>query len=165
MSILAQLVIAGLIFVAGIAAGIKWHAGQDAIAEVAARELRETDARQQRQFADRKAGEHLARADKIANQLGDAREKIASLSSTDQCIDADTVRVLNAIGVDAVRAAASQPAPAPGAFATARDVGSDIASCRAGYAKLASQVNQILDIEDRRHPAGALNTRLQLSPL
>jgi len=152
MNLLAQLVVVLFIFVAGTAAGIRWHAGQDAIAEVAARELRDTDARQQRQFADRKAGEFAAKVDRIANQLGNAREKIASLSSTDRCIDADTVRVLNAIGADPVRAAASEPATAPGGFATAHDVGADIATCRAGYAKLAGQVNEILDIEDRRHP-------------
>lgn len=33
MSILAQLVIAALIFAVGAAGGIRWHAGQDAIAE------------------------------------------------------------------------------------------------------------------------------------
>ena len=152
MSILAQLVIAMLIFAAGTGTGIKYHAGQDARAELAAREARETDARQQRAFGDRKAGEFAAKADKINLQLGNAREQIATLSRTDQCIDADTVRVLNAIGAEPVRAAASQPAPAPGAFATAHDVGSDIASCRARFGKLAEQVNGILDIEDRRHP-------------
>ncbi len=153
MSIAAKLILALAIFVAGTAAGVRWHAGQDAIAEVAARELREADMRQQRSFGDRKAGELLRQADRITKQLGDAREQIASLSRTDRCLDAGTVGVLNAIGAaDDVRAAAGQSAPAPGAFASSHDVGADIAACRAGYAKLSAQLNKILDIEDRRHP-------------
>jgi hypothetical protein len=152
MSILVQVAIAAIIFIAGAAGGIKWHAGQDAIKAKAEQEARDTDTKQQRQFNDKAAGLHAAQVDKLAKQLGNARERIASLSSTDQCIDADTVRVLNAIGAEPVRAAASQPAPATGAFATPRDVGADIAACRSAYAKASSQLNQILDIEDKRHP-------------
>ncbi len=159
MSILAQIIIALAIFAAGTATGIKWHAGQDARAELAARELREADARQQRALGDRKATEHLTTVARLATQLGDAREHIASLSD-DQCLDADTVRVLNAIGADSVRAAAGESAGAPAAaatgtglrFSTEQDTASTIAQCRAAYAKVASQLNQILDIEDARHP-------------
>lgn len=161
MSILAQIVIALAIFTGGLATGIKWHAGQDARAELKARELREADARQQRALGDRKATEHLNTVARLATQLGDAREHIATLSDS-QCLDADTVRVLNAIGADGVRAAAGQPAGTPPAaaagtglrFSTERDAAGAIAQCRAAYAKVASQLNQILDIEDARHGEG-----------
>ena len=47
---------------------------------------------------------------------------------------------------------AGNAAGAPQAFATDRDVSTAIADCRASYGAVASQVNQILDIEERRHP-------------
>ncbi len=158
MSILAQIVIAVAIFAAGTATGIKWHAGQDARAELAARELREADARQQRALGDAKATTHLNNVARLAAQLGDAREHIATLTDS-QCLDADTVRVLNAIGADDVRAAAGEPARAPAAastgtglrYSTERDAAGTIAQCRAAYAKVSSQLNQILDIEEARH--------------
>ena len=60
--------------------------------------------------------------------------------------------VLNAIGGEPVRAASGNAAGAPQAVATDRDVSTAIAACRAGYGEVASQLNQVLDIEDRRHP-------------
>jgi len=166
MSILAQIVIAGLIFVAGTATGIRWHAGQDALQEIAARELRDSDARQQRMFHDRKAGLHAADLARLSNQLGDARAQISRLPGR-SCLDADTVRLLNDTGnLDDSRAAAGEPAspPAPAASAAGQpggaeassasdiDVAGYIATCRTRYAEVAGQLNQILDIEDRRHP-------------
>lgn len=158
MSILAQIVIALAIFAAGTATGIKWHAGQDARAELAARELREADARQQRQLGDAKSTQHLNTLSTINRQLGDARAQIAQLSDR-QCLGADTVGLLNATGVEPGRAAASEPAGAPSAaatgtglrYSTERDVAGYIALCRARYAEVASQLNQILDIEEARH--------------
>ncbi len=159
MSLLAQLALALAIFVAGAAGGIKWHAGQDAVAAQAAAELRRSDELQQRKFADQAAGSHAQALAKINNQLGTAREKIASLSGR-ECFGADTAGVLNNVGADAGPTAAGQPASQAAAVAAGtglrytsdRDAAGYIALCRARYSEVASQLNQILDIEDQRHP-------------
>ena len=152
MSWALRLVLALAIFAAGGAAGIKWHAGIDAQRELAAEALRQSDALQQRKFSDQAAGQHAGAVATLSTQLGNAREKIAKLSGR-ACLDADTVGVLNAIGGQPVRAAAGNPAREAGAVATDRDVSAAIAACRAGYGEVASQLNQILDIEEWRHPA------------
>jgi hypothetical protein len=160
VSLLAQLAIAGLIFAAGAAGGIKWHAGVVAARDLAALQAQETDRRQQRQFNDLQAGRHAGQVASLQGQLGNAREKIASLSGR-SCLDAGTVGLLNATGVVDGGAAAGEPARAAEAAAAAagdsgqasdRDVAGYIALCRTRYAELAEQVNRILDIEDRRHP-------------
>lgn len=151
MSWALQLALALVIFAAGGGAGIKWHAGVDAQRELAEKDLRDSDARQQRKFSDVAAGKHASTVATLSNQLGNAREKIATLSGR-ACLDAGTVSMLNAIGGQPVRAAASDPASAPEAVATDRDVSTAIADCRASYGAVADQVNQILDIEERRHP-------------
>ncbi|MGE0497044.1 MAG: hypothetical protein AB7I35_01280 [Ramlibacter sp.] len=165
MSILAQIVIALAIFAGGLATGIKWHAGQDARAELAARELRETDARQQRRINDQAAARQAAQLATINHQLGDARVQIASLSGR-PCLDPDTVGLLNAIGEQPMRATAGDSAGAPQAVApgashgsglritTDTDAAGAIALCRARYAEVAGQLGEILDIEDARHPVG-----------
>jgi hypothetical protein len=158
MSWAVQAVIAAIIFAAGGAAGIKWHAGQDAIAAKEAQELRESDARQMVAIADTAATRHAKALATLNNQLGNAREKIASLSGR-ECFDADTAGVLNTIGSEPVPAAAGEPAGTPPAvaagtglrFTTDRDAAGYIALCRARYAEVSSQVNQILDIEEARH--------------
>ena len=149
------LVLALVIFAAGGAAGIKYHAGVDAQRELVAKELRESDSRQQRKFSDTAAGKHASTVATLSTQLGNAREKIATLSGR-TCLDAGTVSMLNAIGGQPVRAAASDTAGAPQAFATDRDVSAAIATCRAWYGEVASQLNQILDIEERRASGGDL---------
>ena len=159
MSWAVQAVIAAIIFAAGGAAGIKWHAGLDAIAAKEADELRQADARQQARFADHAATSHARALATINDKLGAAREKIASLSGR-ECFGADTASMLNTIGSEPVPAAASEPAGAPPAaalgaglrFTTDRDAAGYIALCRARYAEVASQVNQILDIEEARQP-------------
>ncbi|WP_313074422.1 hypothetical protein [Melaminivora sp.] len=133
-------------------------------AEDEARELRESDARQQRQLAARKVGEHAAALAGLNNQLGDARARIAKLSDR-RCLDAGTVGMLNAIGKPASpnlglrapagraagsAAAAAGPADDAGGYASERDAAEHIATCRARYAELSGQLNQILDIEDAR---------------
>lgn len=139
-------------------------------AEKTAQEARDTDARQQRQFSDLAAGKHAAALATINRQLGDARAHIVTLSTDRHCFDGGTAGVLNAIGKPAsglgLRAAAGDPAGAAGAAAgpggdagagvvSQRAAGAQIAACRALHAELASQVNQILDIEDRRDAARA----------
>ena len=151
MSWALQLALALVIFAAGGASGIKYHAGVDAQRELAAESTRKSDALQQRKFIDAAAGQHAVDVAKISNQLGDAREKIAKLSGR-ACLDADTVGMLNAIGGEPVRAAPVDAAGAPPAAATDRDVSTAIATCRAYYSEVAGQLNQILDVEDRRHP-------------
>lgn len=147
-----------------------WQARYDreALARAEARRLSDqaADLRRQaeRKTADAAAGEHATALEKLNTQLGGAHAQIALLSRR-QCLDAGTVRMLNGIGAAApspgdVRAAAGDsasaaPTPPPAAhdaarYASERDVAEDIASCRAGYAELASQVNGILDIEDSR---------------
>lgn len=159
MSWAIQAALAALIFAFGAAGGIRWHAGQDAIAAQAATAVRESEAKRQIKIIDRAAGEHVAALAAINNKLGNAREKIALLSGR-ECLDAGTVSVLNAIGAEPVPAAAGEPAGAPATpatgvgirFATERDTAGAIAFCRARYAELSSQTNQILDIEAARFP-------------
>lgn len=118
------------------------------------------DLAEQARNASKAAGNHAAELVAINQQLGTAHEKIAQLSGR-RCLDSGTVRMLNTIGGDQPGpAAARQPAGAPEAaapaaddrFATERDVAGYIATCRAWYAEVASQLNQILDIEDARWP-------------
>lgn len=159
MSWTIQLIIAMSIFAAGAAGGVKWHAGQDAIAAQAAAEAVKSDQIQQRKFSDKAAGTHAAALATINNQLGNAREQIANLSGR-ECFGADTAGMLGTIGAEPGGAAAGEPAGAPTAAATGtglrystdRDVAGYIALCRARYGEVTSQLNKILDIEDRRHP-------------
>ncbi|MDY0105320.1 MAG: hypothetical protein RBS27_01500 [Giesbergeria sp.] len=137
-------------------------------AEQVAQEARETDARQQRSFADQAAGRHAQQLATINTQLGDARAHIARLSSR-PCLSAGTVGMLNHIGAASglgVRThpgqlAGAPPAPAAPApddaagYATERDTAAHIATCRASYAAVSDQLNQILDIEDRRQQGHA----------
>ena len=154
-----QLIIALAIFAAGAMGGIKWHAGQDAIAAQAADHARQSDQTQQSKFSDKAAGTHTAALATINNQLGNAREQIANLSGR-ECFGADTVSVLNTVGSEPGGTAAGQPAGATAAaaagtglrYSTDRDVAGYIAFCRARYGEVTSQLNKILDIEDRRHP-------------
>lgn len=159
MSWAAKLLTLLLMFVAGSATGIKWQIGQQARADLAAADLRSSDARQQRLLGDKSATVHATALATINQKLGDAREHITKLSGR-ECLGAGTVGMLNSIGGEPVPAAASEPAGAPSTaaaggglrFATERDAAAAIATCRAGYAGLSSQLNQILDIEDRRSP-------------
>lgn len=147
----------------------RWAAadGQRIAQEQAAQQARETDARQQRRFADSAAAQHAQQLATLNTQLGAAHAHIAQLSGR-ACLGAGTVRMLNNIGASGlgVRAPAANPASAPPApaapapddapgYATERDTAEHIAICRARYAELSSQLHQILDIEDRRHTPGA----------
>lgn len=138
--------------------------------ERVAGEARQTDAKQQRQFNDTASGRHAATVANLSNKLGDARAQIATLSTSRQCIDARTVGMLNNLGAASslgLRTSASQSAGAAAAvaapetdhthtsgYASERDTAEWIAICKTRHDELASQVNKILDIEDRRQ-AGA----------
>ncbi|WP_280189058.1 hypothetical protein [Delftia sp. PS-11] len=150
--------------------GQAWQARHDrealARAEVQRLADKAADLRRQaeRKTAGTAAGKHAAALDTLNKKLGGAHAQIALLSRR-QCLDAGTVRMLNGIGAaasgaDDVRAAAGDsssaaPTPSPAAhdaagYASERDVAEALAVCRAGYGSLASQVNQILDVEDAR---------------
>lgn len=145
----------------------RWTANTAAQRE-AEHQARDSDARQQRRFADQAAGVHARTVATLNTKLGGARAQIALLSDR-QCLDAGTVRMLNGIGAPTglgVPAPAANPAgapPAPAApapddapgYATERDTADHIATCRASYAAVSDQLNQILDFEDKRHPPGA----------
>lgn len=157
MSWAMQLALALIIFAAGGAGGVKWQLGVQARAELAATTARATEAKRQIRIIDKAAGAHVRALANVNNQLGNAREKIALLSGR-ECFDAGTVGVLNAIGSGPVPAATGESAGAAAAaaggtgirFATERDAAGAIATCRARYAEVASQVNRILDIEAAR---------------
>src|SRR5574343_1626753 len=74
----------------------RWTANTAAQRE-AEHQARESDARQQRRFADQAAARHARTVATLNNRLGDARAQIALLSDR-QCLDAGTVRMLNNIG-------------------------------------------------------------------
>lgn len=131
-----------------------------------AEEARQTDAKQQRQFNDTASGRHAATVATLSNKLGDARAQIATLSADRQCLDARTVGMLNNLGTAsslglrspagesagkaaAVAAPETDHTPASG-YASERDTAEWIAICKTRHDELASQVNKILDIEERR---------------
>ena len=153
-----QAVIAALIFAAGGAGGIKWQLGVQAREELAAADLRARDAAKQIKAIDKAATAHVTALANINNQLGNAREKIATLSGR-ECFGSGTTGVLNDIGGGGLPTPAGQPADQAPALAsggglrysTDRDAAGAIAICRARYSELSSQVNQILDIEEARH--------------
>ncbi len=163
MSWAVQAAIAALIFAAGGAGGIKWQLGVQARADMAAADVRSADAKAQIRALDKSALAHVTALATINQKLGDAREKIALLSGR-ECFDAGTVGVLNNIGGQPVSIATHEssgaaPAIAGGAglrFATDRDAAGAIAICRARYAEVSSQVNQILDIEESRQASQSL---------
>lgn len=143
----------------------RWTANTAAQRE-AEHQARDSDARQQRRFNDQAAGAHSRTVATLNTQLGDARAQIALLSDR-QCLDAGTVRLLNGIGASGlgVRAPAGQfagaaaapaglgPDDAAAGYASVRDTAGHIALCRTRYAEVSEQLNQILDIEGRRHSA------------
>lgn len=150
---------AAALFALGTYTGIRWHEGQDAIAAQTSEAARKTDALAQIAAADQAATGHSRALASVNQKLGNAREKIALLSGR-ECFGSDTARVLNAVGAghlpaDPGHAAGAPAAAAPAAdqrYTTDRDAAGHIALCRARYAEVASQVNQILDIEAARHP-------------
>lgn len=159
MSWAAKLVILLSIFGLGMAAGVKWQLGVQARADMLTAQVRALGAEKQRLAGDAAAINHAVALADINKKLGDQRAYIAKLSGR-ECLGAGTVGLLNGAGGEPVPAAASDPASAAAAvassagfrFATERDVADAIAGCRAGYAGLSSQLNQILDIEDGRDP-------------
>lgn len=140
-------------------AGYQWHAGRVAQADLEAKDHAQDLQRHARRGMDASAGQHAQTLATLNTQLGAARVQIARLAGRD-CLDPNTVGVLNDIGRGGLRTAAGDAEGAPPAassggglrFTTDRDAASAIAICRAKYAEVSSQLDKILDIEDRRHP-------------
>jgi uncharacterized protein with PhoU and TrkA domain len=159
MSALAKLAILLIIFAAGGATGVKWQLGVQARADVVTAEARASDVKQQRSFDDKASTIHVTNLAAINQKLGDARAYIAKLSNR-ECLSNGTVGVLNGAGDQPVptttgESESSTPTVTPSGslrFATERDVAGAIAICRARYAEVSSQINQILDIEESRSP-------------
>lgn len=131
---------------AGLWAGIEWQQGRSAILLEEAR----AKMKEQAQAADKIALNHAAAVAQLNRQLGDKRAQLYGLTSGRDCLSARAVRLLNG-GSAPVPATTGEPAGAPDAAATDRDVGDALAICRSEHARLAAQLNAILDIEDSRH--------------
>jgi hypothetical protein len=118
MSLLAQLVIALAIFVAGAAGGIRWHAGQDAIeAQAAAQQAAKERARQFERI-DVAAVGHEKDKVRIQTEFVVITEKVEhALHASDFYADAGPA-CLDAAGLSAL-AAAVRAAPSPSQSAPA----------------------------------------------
>lgn len=165
MTIWAKLAIVLVAFLFGMAAGVKVHAGLVAQAELQQQQQAARERIRQQEFAAPKALEHAQAVEDLSTQLIAANDEITRLAAR-PCLNPRTVGVLNATGVVPRRAPASQPATSPASAAPAGgdaagtglrwasniDVGQYIAYCRTQYGKVKDQLDDILDIEDQRHP-------------
>lgn len=113
--------------------------------------LRASDDLMQRKARDMGEANHLAALDRTTKQLGAANAEIQNLSGR-PCLGSNVVRVLNDIGSsgESVPTTTTVPEGATQAFATDRDLANSIAICRSSYAAVSDQINQILDIEEKR---------------
>ena len=148
------LISAGLILAAvlGFAGGWEWRDGAHAKAELRLQQERARALKAMEDQQDRTSLAYANRVSELAQNLGDARVKLNTLTSGKPCLSPGAVGLLNAIGpAVSVHTTAGQPASAPATTATDRDVADALAICRSGYARLSEQVNSILDIEDARH--------------
>lgn len=169
MSIALQIALALALLAGGAFGGIEWQLGRNAIAAQAAAKLqkqsddlkRENEA-DQRRLADKAAGQHAATLAVLNTKLGAAYATIAKIPDRD-CLDPATVSMLNNIGAGPTTPVATPPGQSPGTtssttpagglrFSTNVDSANGYAYCRAQYAEVNSQLNQILDIEDKRFP-------------
>lgn len=112
-SLLIQILVAAGIFVAGASAGIKWHAGQDAIAENARQVNQRAAERLQRQNTDTAAERHekvkaeiQVRYQTITKEVQYVVEKPVYRNI---CLDDDGLRLIRE-QLAGPSAAASQPA-------------------------------------------------------
>ena len=100
MSIAAKLVLLLACLVAGFAAGVKWHAGQDAIAEQARQVNQRATERLQRQNANTAAvafeGDRVRIEKEFVPITQEVERVVTKIEYRDrQCLDADGVSALN----------------------------------------------------------------------
>lgn len=99
MSIAAKLVLLIAVFVGGMMAGIKWHAGQDAIKENTRQVNQRATERLQRQNSNTAAVAH--ESDKVQIQkvfvpITQEVERVVTLYRDRACFDDDGLRAINA---------------------------------------------------------------------
>jgi len=99
VSIAAKLVLLIAVFVGGMMAGIKWHAGQDAIKENARQVNQRATERLQRQNSNTAAVAH--ESDKVQIQkvfvpITQEVERVVTLYRDRACFDDDGLRAINA---------------------------------------------------------------------
>ena len=115
MSWAAQAVIAALIFAAGTAGGIKWQLGVHAREQLAAADLRASDAARQIKVIDKAATAHEVDKVQIRTQIKTIFKEVERVVEKPIyrdtiCFDDDGLRIIRAaIGPEA---AASEPTPA-----------------------------------------------------
>ncbi len=99
MSIAAKLILLLAVFVGGMMAGIKWHAGQDAIKENTRQVNQRATERLQRQNSNTAAVAH--ESDKVQIQkvfvpITQEVERVVTLYRDRACFDDDGLRAINA---------------------------------------------------------------------
>ena len=148
-----------VVFMVGFGVAVKYKDGVQAQKELATAKAKEGVAVREIRAIDNASDKQVKLVSNLDNQLGAANAKIAKLS-TRECFSSDTASLLNSTGIDGVPATASESegetgAPSPGSglrYTTEADAVGYIALCRTRYAKVAGQLDRILDIEDARHP-------------
>jgi hypothetical protein len=133
----------------GFFGGMHWQQGREAVALQEAHDKLRDHGR----AADITATNYAAEVTRLSLQLGSTRAQLFSLSSGRDCLSGPAVRLLNDSSLR-VPSTAGEPARAPEAAATDRDVGDALAICRASYERVSAQLNSILDIEDSRQRLG-----------
>lgn len=116
MSALAYLAIALAIFVSGVAGGIRWHAGQDAIAANAAHHAAAKEAAMRTEHVDQAATAHEADKAELRTEFITITKEVARVVEKPVyrdgvCFDDDGMRV-----VRSAIAAASAPSQPSGAL-------------------------------------------------
>lgn len=151
-------IVALVFFSVGFGAAVKYKDGVYAQEALAISDTKAAAAKKDIRVIDNASAAHTKELSKLNTQLWNAREKIASLSAR-ECFSAATASLLNSTGDLGVPAASSESEGESGAitsgsgirFTTERDAAGYIAICRTKYAEVASRLNNILVIEDKRH--------------
>lgn len=98
MSILAQFLLGLGLFLFGFGSGVKWHAGQDAIAENARQVNQRSIERMRRQNANTAAAAHESDKVEIRTEFVPIREEVERVVEKtvyrDMCFDDDGLRVI-----------------------------------------------------------------------
>lgn len=122
MSPAAKLILLLAVAIAGFAAGVKWHAGQDAIAEQARQVNQRAAERLRRQNTNTAAAVHEVDKVEIRTVFKTITEEVERVVEKpvyrDVCLDADGLRVIQS-AIDRVNGTAGQPGHAVPAAAAA----------------------------------------------